>query len=107
MTKREEIPSYYIGKKHKIEARKVVEDFQGDNYNLGTAITYVLLGSVIEFVGMKAFLSFMLTVILYSLYKLNQRSVNKGETNVQEWITEFRKEKIQKTMDKKQKQSIK
>ena len=38
----EEIPSYYIGTKHKIEARKVVEDFQGDNYNLGTAITYLL-----------------------------------------------------------------
>ena len=28
------IPSYYIGTKYKIEARKVVEDFQGDNYNL-------------------------------------------------------------------------
>jgi hypothetical protein len=42
MTKKEEIPHYYIGAKHKIEARKVVEDFQGDNYNLGTAITYLL-----------------------------------------------------------------
>ena len=42
MTKREEIPNYYIGKKYKIEARKVVEDFQGDSYNLGTAITYLL-----------------------------------------------------------------
>ena len=37
-----EIPKYYIGKKHKYEARKVVEDFQPDNYNLGTAITYLL-----------------------------------------------------------------
>ena len=42
MTKKEEIPNYYIGKKYKIEARKVIEDFQGDNYNLGTAITYLL-----------------------------------------------------------------
>ena len=42
MTKQGEIPNYYIGKKHKIEARKVVEDFQADNYNLGTAITYLL-----------------------------------------------------------------
>ena len=42
MTKKDEIPHYYIGKKHKIEARKVIEDFQGDNYNLGTAITYLL-----------------------------------------------------------------
>ena len=42
MKKKEEIPHYYIGTKHKIEARKVVEDFQGDNYNLGTAITYLL-----------------------------------------------------------------
>tara|TARA_R110001583_G_scaffold64868_1_gene187749 strand:+ start:551 stop:811 length:261 start_codon:yes stop_codon:yes gene_type:complete len=42
MTKKDDIPHYYIGKKHKIEARKVIEDFQGDNYNLGTAITYLL-----------------------------------------------------------------
>ena len=42
MIKSKEIPEYYIGKKHKIEARKVIEDFQGDNYNLGTAITYLL-----------------------------------------------------------------
>jgi len=36
------IPHYYIGITHNIEARKVVEDFQSDNYNLGTAITYLL-----------------------------------------------------------------
>ena len=36
------IPSYYIGKTHKYEARKVIEDFQADNYNIGTAITYLL-----------------------------------------------------------------
>ena len=42
MTKKEEIPNYYIGKKYKIEARKVIEDFQADSYNLGTAITYLL-----------------------------------------------------------------
>ncbi len=42
MINKKEIPEYYIGKKHKIEARKVIEDFQGDNYNLGTAITYLL-----------------------------------------------------------------
>jgi hypothetical protein len=36
------IPSYYIGKTYKIEARKVVEDFQADNYNLGVAISYLL-----------------------------------------------------------------
>ena len=35
-------PKYYIGKTHKYEASKVVEDFQGDSYNLGTAITYLL-----------------------------------------------------------------
>ena len=39
---KEEIPHYYIGKKHKIEARKVIEDFQADSYNIGTAITYLL-----------------------------------------------------------------
>ena len=42
MTKKEEIPHYYIGKKYKIEARKVIEDFQADSYNIGTAITYLL-----------------------------------------------------------------
>ena len=42
MTKKEEIPHYYIGKNYKIEARKVIEDFQADSYNLGTAITYLL-----------------------------------------------------------------
>ena len=35
------IPSYYIGKYHKYEARKVVEDFDL-TYNLGTAVTYLL-----------------------------------------------------------------
>ncbi len=35
-------PSYYSGKKYGYSARKVVEDFQPDSYNLGTAITYLL-----------------------------------------------------------------
>jgi ribosome-associated translation inhibitor RaiA len=35
------IPSYYIGKYHKYEARKVVEDFEL-TYNVGTAVTYLL-----------------------------------------------------------------
>ena len=35
-------PSYYFGKYKKIEALDVVLDFQEDNYNLGTAITYLL-----------------------------------------------------------------
>ena len=35
------IPSYYIGKYHKYEARKVVEDFDL-SYNCGTAVTYLL-----------------------------------------------------------------
>mgnify|MGYP003153072645 FL=1 len=42
MTKKKEIPFYYVGKKYKIEARKVVEDFQGDNYNLGVALSYLM-----------------------------------------------------------------
>ena len=37
----ERIPDYYIGKYHKYEARKVVEDFEL-SYNLGTAVTYLL-----------------------------------------------------------------
>ena len=37
----ERIPSYYVGKYHKYEARKVVEDFEL-TYNLGTAVTYLL-----------------------------------------------------------------
>ena len=35
------IPTYYIGKTYKIEARKVVEDFEL-TYNIGTAVTYLL-----------------------------------------------------------------
>jgi len=35
-------PKYYIGKYKKIEAFDVVLDFQEDNYNLATAITYLL-----------------------------------------------------------------
>jgi len=35
-------PKYYIGKHKQIEAFDVVLDFQEDNYNLGTAITYLL-----------------------------------------------------------------
>ena len=37
----ERIPPYYIGKKYKYEARKVVEDFDL-TYNIGTAVTYLL-----------------------------------------------------------------
>ena len=37
----ERIPSYYIGKHHKYEARKVIEDFDL-TYNIGTAVTYLL-----------------------------------------------------------------
>ena len=37
-----EIPNYYIGSKYKYEARKVIEEFQPDNYNVATAKTYLL-----------------------------------------------------------------
>ena len=35
------IPNYYIGKRYKIEARKVIEVFDL-SYNTGTAVTYLL-----------------------------------------------------------------
>ena len=35
------IPSYYIGKHYKYEARKIIEDFEL-TYNVGTAVTYLL-----------------------------------------------------------------
>ena len=35
------IPTSYIGKYHRYEARKVVEDFEL-TYNIGTAVTYLL-----------------------------------------------------------------
>ena len=35
-------PKYYIGKTLGIEAKDVVMDFQPDNYNLGTALTYLM-----------------------------------------------------------------
>lgn len=37
-----EIPDYYIGSKYGYEARKVIEEFQPENYNVATAITYLL-----------------------------------------------------------------
>ena len=40
-TEDKRIPMYYIGKYHKYEARKVVEDFDL-SYNCGTAVTYLL-----------------------------------------------------------------
>tara|TARA_R100001594_G_scaffold17746_2_gene35886 strand:+ start:2618 stop:2887 length:270 start_codon:yes stop_codon:yes gene_type:complete len=42
MKNKKEIPHYYIGQTYKYEARKVVEDFQANNYNISTAITYLL-----------------------------------------------------------------
>ena len=39
--KNNRIPIYYIGRRYKIEARKVIEDFDL-SYNLGTAVTYLL-----------------------------------------------------------------
>ena len=35
------IPSYYIGRRYKIEARKVIEDFDL-SYNVGTACSYLM-----------------------------------------------------------------
>ena len=39
--KNNRIPSYYIGIRYKIEARKVIEDFDL-SYNVGTACTYLM-----------------------------------------------------------------
>tara|TARA_R100000544_G_scaffold26127_1_gene13399 strand:+ start:486 stop:695 length:210 start_codon:yes stop_codon:yes gene_type:complete len=39
--KKNRIPSYYIGKRYKIEARKVIEDFDL-SYNVGTACSYLM-----------------------------------------------------------------
>jgi hypothetical protein len=41
-TGNEQDPTYYIGKTLGIEAKDVVMDFQPDNYNLGTALTYLM-----------------------------------------------------------------
>ena len=42
MTDFKEIPNYYLGDTYGYEARKVIEDFQPDNYNIATALTYLL-----------------------------------------------------------------
>lgn len=42
MTDFKNIPSYYKGKRYGYEARKVVEDYQHDNYNLATVLTYIM-----------------------------------------------------------------
>lgn len=35
-------PEYYRGKTYGFEAHEIIEDFAGDNYNLGVAISYLL-----------------------------------------------------------------
>jgi len=35
-------PNYYKGKYYKMEAHEVIEDFVGNNYNLGVAVAYLL-----------------------------------------------------------------
>lgn len=35
-------PHYYKGKIYGFEAHEVIEDFAGDNYNIGVAIAYLL-----------------------------------------------------------------
>jgi hypothetical protein len=35
-------PNYYKGKYYKYEAHKVIEDFAGDNYNIGVALAYLM-----------------------------------------------------------------
>jgi len=37
-----EIPPYYKGNRYGYEARKVVEEYQPDNYNLATVLTYIM-----------------------------------------------------------------
>ena len=39
-----ETPEYYKGTYYKLEAHEVIEDFCGDNYNLGVAVAYLLRG---------------------------------------------------------------
>jgi len=38
----EDVPHYYIGEHKAIEAMDVVLDFQRSNYNVGTALTYLM-----------------------------------------------------------------
>ena len=35
-------PDYYKGTYYKLEAHEVIEDFVGNNYNLGVAVAYLL-----------------------------------------------------------------
>ena len=35
-------PNYYKGTYYKMEAHEVIEDFVGNNYNLGVAVAYLL-----------------------------------------------------------------
>lgn len=42
MTKKVNTPNYYKGKHYKYEAHEIIEDFAGDNYNIGVAIAYLL-----------------------------------------------------------------
>ena len=42
MSQERKVPEYYIGRFKKIEAKDVVLDFSSNNYNIGTALTYLM-----------------------------------------------------------------
>lgn len=67
-------PHYYIGKNHKIEARKVVEDFQADNYNIGTAITYLLRAGKKEGNPMKQDIKKAIDHLRFEIDRINSKN---------------------------------
>ena len=69
-------PHYYIGKNYKIEARKVIEDYQADNYNIGTAITYLLRAGKKEGNPMKQDIKKAINHLKFELDRIN------NETNI-------------------------
>ena len=75
-----EIPPYYIGSKYKYEARKVIEEFQPDNYNVATAITYLLRAGKKKYVNnnskdsLKADIEKAINHLNFELDRLNDKS---------------------------------
>tara|TARA_R100000995_G_C3479610_1_gene123076 strand:- start:1738 stop:1986 length:249 start_codon:yes stop_codon:yes gene_type:complete len=67
-------PHYYIGKKYKIEARKVIEDYQADNYNIGTAITYLLRAGKKEGNPMKQDIKKAINHLQFELDRINNET---------------------------------
>jgi hypothetical protein len=83
-----ETPNYYKGKVYGYEAHEVIEDFAGDNYNIGVAIAYLLRAGKKENNDIKQELNKAIDHLKFELKRQNNaeklRGDNKGTKRLRE-----------------------